>query len=141
MKREASQTFRDEALRFPETEEGIACAGTSLEKRTIKVRNKAFLFLGAADAMLKLRESLPQAAKLAANEPGRYAVGANGWVKVTFADATNLPIDVLVNWIGESYKLMAPKQAGAAAPARTGKKAARPRRARDSKADAKQRKK
>jgi hypothetical protein len=47
------QSLRQIALRLPGTEEGVACAGTSLEKRTIKVRGKAFLFLGAGDAMLK----------------------------------------------------------------------------------------
>lgn len=102
--------LRQAALKYPEAEEGIACAGTSLEKRTIKVRNKAFLFLGAADAMLKLQESIPEATKLAEGEPTRYKVGASGWVTIKFDGENALPLDVLTRWIDESYRLLAPKK-------------------------------
>ena len=50
-----TETLRRVALRYPEAEEGVACEGTAAEKRTIKARGKAFLFLGATGAMLKLR--------------------------------------------------------------------------------------
>ena len=104
------KTLRDLALRYPEAEEGIACAGTAIEKRTIKVRNITFLFLGKADAMLKLTDSLPEAAKLAAKEPATYKAGANGWVTVKFDADRSPPLDVLAAWIDESYRLLAPKQ-------------------------------
>lgn len=97
------------ALALPETEEGIACAGTALEKRTIKVRKKAFLFLSAKDAMLKLSESLPVAEDLAAAEPERYKVGAHGWTTITFGDGKSLPSAQHVKWVKESYSLFAPK--------------------------------
>jgi hypothetical protein len=61
--------LRSLALSCPKTKEGIACAGTALEKRTIKVRGKAFLFLGGKDATLKLADSLPQATQLARQQP------------------------------------------------------------------------
>lgn len=111
------QTLRTAALQFPEAQEGIACAGTSLEKRTINARNKAFLFLGVADAMLKLRDSLAEANDLAAKEPGRYKVGAHGWVNIAFGEAQSLPVDVLVRWVEESYRLLAPKPLAAMLPA------------------------
>jgi hypothetical protein len=98
------------ALRYPEAQEGVACAGTPIEKRTVKVRNKAFLFLGTADAMVKLSESLTEAANLAAKEPNHYKVGAHGWVSLTFSDGAPPPLDVLERWIDESYRLLAPKQ-------------------------------
>jgi hypothetical protein len=102
--------LRQLALRYPEAEEGIACAGTALETCTVKVRNKAFLFVGTTAARLKLSDSLAEAERLAAQEAIRYEVGANGWVKVTYADGDSLPLDVLARWIDESYRLLAPKQ-------------------------------
>jgi len=111
------QALRTFALRYPETEEGVACEGTAIESRTIKARNKAFLFMGAAGIRLKLRESLAEAAKLAAKQPDRYKVGANGWVLVTLGDQSS-PHGLLEKWIDESYRLLVPKQLVAMLPAR-----------------------
>lgn len=104
-----SATMRTAALAFPETQEGIACAGTSLEKRTIQVRGRAFVFLSEADAMLKLGNSLALASEMASKKPHIYKVGAHGWVVVKFSDTEALPVNLLVDWIGESYRLLAPK--------------------------------
>jgi hypothetical protein len=103
------QVLRSAALGYPETEEGIACEGTPLEKRTVKVRNKAFLFLGAKDAMLKLSDSLAEANELAERAPGRCKVGAHGWVTVAFGEPESPPLELLLRWIDESYRLLAPK--------------------------------
>jgi hypothetical protein len=111
------QSLRSRALGYPETVEGIACAGTSLEKLTVKVRNKAFLFLGLEDAMLKLDDSLEQASELAAEMPGRCKVGAHGWVTVALEEADALSPQLLLRWIDESYRLLAPKTLVAALPA------------------------
>lgn len=97
--------LREIALALPDVEEGIACAGTALERRTIKTRNKAFLFFGAGDAMLKLQASLPEAKKLAAKQPGRYKAGASGWVKLTFSAEEPPALDIAKRWIAESYAL------------------------------------
>jgi hypothetical protein len=105
-----TETLRKVALRYPEAEEGVACEGTTAEKRTVKARGKAFLFLGVTSAMLKLRESLAEAADLAAAKPDRYCVGAHGWVTVTFGDTESPAMDLLVRWVDESYRLLAPKQ-------------------------------
>jgi hypothetical protein len=105
-----TEALRTVALRYPEAEEGVACEGTAAEKRTIKARGKAFLFLGVTDAMLKLRASLDEASGLAAEEPNRYRVGAHGWVTITFGDAGPPALDRLVGWVDESYRLLAPKQ-------------------------------
>lgn len=76
--------LRDAAMGLTAVSEGIACAGTALEKRTFKVKSKAFVFLGTADVMVKLKASLPAAKKLEAKAPEAVKAGANGWVKVTF---------------------------------------------------------
>jgi predicted DNA-binding protein (MmcQ/YjbR family) len=80
-----------------------------LEKRTVNARSKAFLFLGAADAMVKLGASLAEATELAGREPGRYRVGAHGWVTVALGDG-GPPLALLEGWVDESYRLVAGKQ-------------------------------
>jgi hypothetical protein len=96
------QALRTAALRYPGTEEGVACEGTPIESRTVKAKNKAFLFLTIGHARVKLRESLPEATKLAQKEPNHFQVGSGGWVKATFSDDGSTPRDVLERWIGES---------------------------------------
>jgi hypothetical protein len=118
------KALRTLALKYPDCEEGVACKGTAVECSTFKVGGKAFLFLGRADLRVKLSDSLREAEKLAAKEPGRVTVGAHGWVKVTFSDDQPPPLDVLGLWIDESYQLMAGKTVAKAAPA---KKKAPPR--------------
>jgi hypothetical protein len=102
-----TQELRNFAARLPETSEGVACKGTSLEKTTFKVKNKAFLFLGVADAMLKLRDSLAEAKTIAAKSPNQCKAGANGWVSLKFDDNEVVPLDVLKRWVKESYQLFA----------------------------------
>jgi hypothetical protein len=115
--RDPLDALRTIALRYPEAEEGIACAGTAAERRTIKARNKAFVFLGRADIMVKLRGSLPEASALAAQDGNRCKAGANGWVKLTWSADAHAPVELLARWIDESYRLLAPKQLVALLPA------------------------
>ncbi len=100
------QALRKIAMRHPETSEGIACAGTSLESRTIKAGSKAFLFLRATEIRLKLEESLAEAKRIAKKDPKRFQVGAGGWVKAVLSDG-GPPLELLKRWIDESYRLMA----------------------------------
>jgi hypothetical protein len=79
---------------------GICSPGGSLAK------SKAFLFFGATDAMVKLRESLPEAARLEAEQPARYTVGAHGWVKAMFGPDDPPAFDVFERWIDESYQIV-----------------------------------
>jgi hypothetical protein len=104
------QALQKIALRFPQAQEGIACAGTAAECRSVTAGNKAFLFLGKTEVRLKLRASLLEASKLASKAPDRYEVGVHGWIKLTFADDESPPLDVLERWIDESYRLLAPKK-------------------------------
>jgi hypothetical protein len=95
----------DAATRLPDTEPGVACAGTPLERRTATVAKRAFLFLGLGGARLKLDRSLGAARAHATKAPEHVQVGANGWVKITFGAEAPAPA-VLVAWIAESHALM-----------------------------------
>jgi hypothetical protein len=114
----AVEALRAFALQYPEAQEGIACEGTPIEKRTIMARNKAFLFLGVSDAMLKLRDSVPAATALASDQTGRVKVGAHGWITVKLDDGGTPPLELLEAWIDESYRTIATKQLLAKLPER-----------------------
>jgi hypothetical protein len=99
-----SRKLRHLGLRHPGVEEGVACEGTVIEKRTLKLRGRAFLFLGPTDAMLKLADSLPEAQALTKEDPEHFRAGLGGWTKVMFADG-RLPLKLMERWIAESYGL------------------------------------
>jgi hypothetical protein len=103
-----TKALRKLALAHPGTEEGIACAGTAVESRTIRVGGKAFLFLRPTELRLKLSKSLPEARKLAGKDPSRCEAGAGGWVKLTLRSDEKKPAPFLAAWIAESYGLFAP---------------------------------
>jgi len=107
------KALRQFALKLPGTEQGIACAGTKLECPTVTVKGKAFLFAGANHLRLKLTDSIPEAKKLAAKEPDRYSVGANGWIAVASPDGTWPAMSLMQKWTEESYRQFAPKQSDA----------------------------
>ena len=99
------RALRRAALRYPDVHEGVSCEGTSLEKRTVKADKKAFVFLGPADLMVKLKASLPEATRLARKDPARYKAGAHGWVTARLSDEETPPMAMLERWIDESYQL------------------------------------
>ena len=49
--------LRKIATKHANVEAGITCAGTAMERHTMKTNKKAFLFFGTGDAMLKLEAS------------------------------------------------------------------------------------
>lgn len=110
------RTFIRIAKKLSGVDEGIACEGTVLESRTFKVNQKAFLFLNAKDARLKLGPSVAEANQFAAAHPGQCVVGAGGWVKLSIAAPP--PAAVLTRWIAESWNLVS--GAKPAAKARSG---------------------
>lgn len=80
-----------------------------------KVGNKVFVFLGPGDdesdlAMsVKLDESLEHALMVPGAAPTGYGLGRAGWVTVPFRRTTP-PIAILMDWVEESYRRIAPKR-------------------------------
>ena len=85
------------------------------DDRTAKVGRKVFAFLGSAApgaeprVSLKLPASAEQALTLACCEPTGYGLGRAGWVTVELAAADAPPLEVLLDWVEESYRTIAPK--------------------------------
>lgn len=79
-----------------------------------KVGSKIFVFAGMDEVdehgmTVKLRESHDQALSVPGAAPTGYGLGRAGWVTVPFR-ATTPPLDVLKDWVEESYRLVAPKR-------------------------------
>ena len=80
-----------------------------------KVGKKVFAFLGHAEdpehvgMTVKLDESHSQALSIPGAEPAGYGLGRAGWVSIPFRDTTP-PVDVLKDWVEESYRRVAAKQ-------------------------------
>lgn len=85
------------------------------EEDVAKVNGKIFVFLGLGEdpaslgMTVKLDESLEQALMVPGAEPSGYGLGRAGWVTVPFRDTTP-PLAVLLDWVEESYRRIAPKK-------------------------------
>jgi predicted DNA-binding protein (MmcQ/YjbR family) len=78
-----------------------------------RVGKKVFAFFGLAGAAaaamtVKLPESQPLALAQPGVEPSGYGLGASGWV--TIRVGRELPLEMLREWIDESYRAVAPKR-------------------------------
>ena len=85
------------------------------EEDVSKVGKKIFVFLGvgqnpATMAMtVKLTDSREQALMVPGAEPTGYGLGRAGWVTIPLRDITP-PLEVLTDWVEESYRIVAPKR-------------------------------
>jgi predicted DNA-binding protein (MmcQ/YjbR family) len=103
---------RDKVLDF-----ALSFPGTTLEKpweedEVVKVNGKIFVFLGPAGSKrlsVKLVESHAHALAIEGAEPTRYGLGKAGWVTVPYR-AAGVSVDVLRDWVEESYRIRAPKR-------------------------------
>ena len=78
-----------------------------------KVNGKVFVFLGSAASAgprrmsVKLDESQGHALAIDGAEPTGYGLGRSGWVTVPLR-APGVTLDLLRDWIEESYRIVAP---------------------------------
>ncbi len=112
MNRPDAARLRAAALALPETVEEFPWGHTA-----VKVRGKAFVFLSGEGEALSVSCKLPAshgaALLLPFAAPTGYGLGKSGWVTATFPKGQLAPVELLVEWIGESYRAIAPKKLGA----------------------------
>jgi predicted DNA-binding protein (MmcQ/YjbR family) len=106
-----SELLQAHALSLPE-----AWMDHPWEETVIKVRKKIFVFFGTEGDPepgfgLKLVESHGEAMSLPCVTPSGYGLGKSGWVSIKYSPDLPPP-EVLVEWIEESYQLVAPKTLG-----------------------------
>jgi predicted DNA-binding protein (MmcQ/YjbR family) len=105
------------ALSLPETTEEKPWE----DDVVVKVRAKIFVFAGAHDSKrmsVKLAESHAHALAIDGAQPTGYGLGKAGWVTVPYR-ASGLTINVLRDWVEESYRIVAPKRVVAELDGRT----------------------
>ena len=107
--RQGAALLRKRALGYPGAYEEFPWG-----ERVIKVNKKIFLFLHGDTKTLRVTTKLPRsygAALLAPfAKPTGYGLGKSGWVTASFAGKEYVPYDVLLSWIDESYRSIAPKR-------------------------------
>ncbi|MFS8071913.1 MAG: MmcQ/YjbR family DNA-binding protein [Byssovorax sp.] len=106
--------LRELALSYPESHEEFPWG-----ESVIKVRGKIFLFLGVdgegqeVGFGVKLPHSGDIALSLPFFKPTGYGLGKSGWVQAKLGPDDQLPLDMLREWIDESYRAVAPKKLSA----------------------------
>jgi len=108
----AEAALRKHALSYPEAHEDFPWG-----ERVVKVKGKVFLFLGKHEEKLGLSVKLPSSASFALGlpfaSPTAYGLGKSGWVTARFARREKPPLELLMKWIDESYRAVAPKRLAA----------------------------
>lgn len=101
--------LRERALAYPGAEEHFPWG-----ERVVKVKGKVFVFLGRdegpeAGLSVKLPASFEAALSLPGCEPTGYGLGKARWVTASFPRARPLPLPLLLGWLDESYRAVAPR--------------------------------
>lgn len=82
-------------------------------ERAIKVRKKVFVFSGAReDGGFGISVKLPvsrEEALAVGGKPTGYGLGKAGWVSLSWSPGGEVPLDLVLEWIEESYRAVAPK--------------------------------
>jgi predicted DNA-binding protein (MmcQ/YjbR family) len=110
MKKKANEPgtlLRERALTFPGAWEDHPWGETC-----VKVGKKIFVFLGETTLTLKLVEAHEAALSVRNAAPTGYGMGKSGWVTMPL-DGELPPVEILCDWLEESYRIIAPKKLAA----------------------------
>ena len=105
----ALAAIRKHALSYPEAVEDHPWGD-----QVIKVKGKIFVFLGAGkDGGFGISAKLPATHELALTlkyvTPTAYGLGKAGWVSAQLPKGARIDVDLLKDWVDESYRAVAPK--------------------------------
>ncbi|WNG35664.1 MmcQ/YjbR family DNA-binding protein [Archangium violaceum] len=121
--------LREVGIRYPEVTEDFPWG-----HRTLKVKGKAFVFMGVSAEGFFMSVKLPQsngaALMLPFAQPTGYGLGKSGWVSVNFGARDTPPVELLSKWLDESYRAVAPKKLVAQLSGEAGETTAAPAKAR-----------
>ncbi|MDB5069818.1 MAG: hypothetical protein JWM87_929 [Candidatus Eremiobacteraeota bacterium] len=106
-KKGPAAVLRARALAYPGAWEDHPWGDT-----VVKVGKKIFVFLGETTLTVKLTDAHDAAMSVPGAAPTGYGLGKAGWVTLPL-DAGIPPVDVLCDWLEESYRTVAPKKLSA----------------------------
>jgi predicted DNA-binding protein (MmcQ/YjbR family) len=98
---------------------GLAYPGAHLKSpwpghKDLAVNDKTFAYLSIEGEPFGISCKLPQSASVALSlpftKPAEYGLGKSGWVSAEFAASDTIPVEMLKEWIDESYRAQAPKK-------------------------------
>ncbi|HTL97245.1 MAG TPA: MmcQ/YjbR family DNA-binding protein [Holophagaceae bacterium] len=111
----AEVALRKQAMAYPEAHEDFPWGESAF-----KVRGKTFLFLRREEGGMSLSVKLPASADMARHlpfaGPTGYGLGRSGWITARFGAKDAPPLDLLQEWLEESYRAVAPKRLSALLP-------------------------
>jgi len=106
----ALKELREFGLRYPGTHTKSPWPG----HLDLAVKDKTFAYLSIEGEPFSISCKLPQsytaALMLPFTKPTAYGLGKSGWVSAQFAEDVAPPVDLLKEWIDESYRAQAPKK-------------------------------
>jgi predicted DNA-binding protein (MmcQ/YjbR family) len=107
--KKAWDTLRATALSYPEAWEDHPWGHL-----VVKVKTKIFLFMNGEPKGVSISAKLPKSSHdalvLPFSTPTGYGMGKHGWVSAEFGADADVPIDILLDWLDESYRAIAPKK-------------------------------
>jgi predicted DNA-binding protein (MmcQ/YjbR family) len=105
----AEAALRQAALAYPQAMEDFPWG-----HRAFKIKKKLFLILSFDKDIFKVTVKLPvtgkQALALPFAQPTGYGLGKSGWVTAKFGPKDKVPVELLEDWVEESYRAIAPKK-------------------------------
>ncbi len=105
----ALSALREFALAYPEAKEEFPWG-----HRAIKVKGKIFATLVSSKDGVSISVKLPHSGRMALLQPyaspTEYGLGKSGWVTARFEPGAEIPVDLLEQWIDESYRAIALKK-------------------------------
>src|SRR5262249_45789303 len=105
----AESALRKLALSYPESREEFPWGHSAF-----KVKGKVFLFMNLENGVLSLSVKLPVSGQYALTlpfaSPTGYGLGKSGWVSARFEKKETVPLEMLSEWVEESFRAVAPKR-------------------------------
>lgn len=98
-------------MKYPESSEDFPW-----DHLVIKVKGKIFVstYLDEPTGVLSMSFKLPVSNTMALTlpfaEPTRYGLAKSGWVTVKFGMDDDVPVEMLLEWMDESFRAVAPKR-------------------------------
>ena len=113
--KDAANAIRAAAMAYPGAEEHFPWGESAF-----KIKGKVFVFMHQSDEALGMSCKLPAsryaALSLPFAKPTGYGLGKSGWISARFEAKDAIPVELLLSWIDESYRAVAPKKLVAALP-------------------------